>query len=109
MTTRNDIEKEKIRRLSAWTDGRKKGPVRIDIEPTNSCNLKCRFCWTMSAKRLSSCQYEKIITEERILEILHEAANLGVLEWQIAGGWEPIDVEIYDWDWWAQRFRRRVR
>jgi len=90
MATRNDIERERIRRLSAWIKGKKIGPVRIDIEPTNSCNLKCRFCWTMSGKRLSSCQYEKALSEKRILEVVHEAQKLGVLEWQIAGGWEPM-------------------
>jgi ribosomal protein S27AE len=36
-------------------------------------------------------------------------AHRVLVERLIAGGWEPTDVEIYDWDWWAQRFRRRVR
>lgn len=89
MVTRNDIEKEKIKRLSGWIKGQKIAPVRIDLELTNSCNLKCRFCWTASEKRLSSCQYEKTLTDKRILDIVHEAGKMGVFEWQIAGGWEP--------------------
>jgi hypothetical protein len=34
-------------------------------------------------------------------------AHRVLVERLIADGWEPIDVGIYDW--WAQRFRRRVR
>ncbi len=87
---RKDIHKIKLQRLSSWLKGEKVGPVKIDIEPTHTCNLKCKFCWTQSPQRLASCQYDKLLSNERILEIIDEAAELGVVEWQIAGGWEPI-------------------
>ena len=87
---RTDIHKIKLERLSNWIRGMSQPPVRIDIEPTNSCNLKCLFCWTRSQKRLSYCNYKEILSEKRIIEILHEAAKIGAVEWQIAGGWEPM-------------------
>lgn len=87
---RKQIEREKVRRLVKWIRGKRAAPVRIDLEPTSSCNLKCRFCWTRSAERFSSRQYENLLSEKRILEIVEEAVDMGVVEWQIAGGWEPL-------------------
>lgn len=86
---RKDIYKIKIQRLSKWLKGGQAGPVKIDIEPTHTCNLKCMFCWTQSKERLSSCQYDNLLSDKRILKIIDEAAELGAVEWQIAGGWEP--------------------
>lgn len=86
---RKQIRKIKIERLANWLEGERSGPVKIDIEPTNTCNLRCMFCWTQSEERLANCEYEKLLSEKRILDIIDEAAELGVVEWQIAGGWEP--------------------
>jgi len=84
------IKKETIRRIISWADGKPQPPIRIDLEPTFSCNLKCKFCWQRSKERLKQCDYSRPLSENRILEIIGEAAELGVLEWQIAGGWEPM-------------------
>ncbi|MFH1850427.1 MAG: radical SAM protein [archaeon] len=84
------IQKERIKRLARWAGGERAGPVKIDFEPTHSCNLKCKFCWQRSEDRLKITNYSRALTEERLLQIVHEAAALGVLEWQIAGGWEPM-------------------
>jgi MoaA/NifB/PqqE/SkfB family radical SAM enzyme len=73
-----------------WYKGKKAPPSHIDIEPTSSCNLKCRFCWTRSKERVRNCQYDRTLTNKRLLEIVHEAARLGAKEWEIAGGWEPM-------------------
>ncbi len=85
-----EIKKETIKRLVKWARGEPQPPIRIDLEPTLSCNLKCKFCWQRSEERLKQCNYSNPLTEKRILEIVDEAAELGVLEWQIAGGWEPM-------------------
>lgn len=85
-----EIKKETVKRLMKWMEGEPQPPVRIDLEPTLSCNLKCKFCWQRSEKRLRQCNYSNPLTEKRIIEIVDEAAELGVLEWQIAGGWEPM-------------------
>ena len=84
------IKKETLKRIAGWIEGNPQPPIRIDLEPTLSCNLKCKFCWQRSEERLNQCNYSNPLIEKRILEIVDEAAELGVLEWQIAGGWEPM-------------------
>jgi MoaA/NifB/PqqE/SkfB family radical SAM enzyme len=84
------FEKEAVERLASWYKGKKAPPLRIDVEPTSTCNLKCRFCWTRSEERVKNCQYQRTLTNKRLLEIVQEAAELGVKEWEIAGGWEPM-------------------
>ena len=78
-----------VRRLKRWIEGEEVGPVRIDIEPTASCNLKCKFCWQRDEKKLEWCDYDNLISKQRLKDIVREAAELGVREWQVAGGWEP--------------------
>jgi MoaA/NifB/PqqE/SkfB family radical SAM enzyme len=85
-----NFEKDAVERLKLWFKGRKASPLHIDIEPTSSCNLKCKFCWTRSKERVKSCQYKRKLTNKRLLEIVREAAELGAKEWEIAGGWEPM-------------------
>ena len=84
------FEKEAVKRLKKWYKGGKAPPLHIDIEPTHSCNLRCRFCWTRSKERVKNCQYQRTLTNKRLLEIVDEAAELGVKSWEIAGGWEPM-------------------
>jgi MoaA/NifB/PqqE/SkfB family radical SAM enzyme len=98
------IQREKIRRLARWAKGEPQPPVRIDLEPTLACNLKCKFCWQRSEDRLNQCNYSNPLTEKRILEIIDEAAALGVKEWQIAGGWEPMVKPEF-----AMKIMRRIK
>lgn len=86
---KEQIRRISVKRLKKWVKREKVGPVRIDIEPTASCNLKCKFCWQRDEKRLEWCDYDRTISKERLKEIVDEAAELGVREWQVAGGWEP--------------------
>ena len=87
---KSQIEREKIRRLAKWAKGIPQPPIRMDLEPTYGCNLKCKFCWQRDPYRIGITNYSTALTEQRLLEIVDEAAKLGVLEWQIAGGWEPF-------------------
>lgn len=84
------FQKEATQRLKMWFDGKRAPPMHIDIEPTSSCNLKCKFCWTRSKERVRNCQYQRTLTNKRLLEIVHEGSEIGVKEWEIAGGWEPM-------------------
>jgi len=84
------FEREALKRLKMWMKGKRAPPLRIDLEPTASCNLKCLFCWTRSKERVKNCRYEKHLTNKRLLEIVDEAAELDVKQWEIAGGWEPM-------------------
>jgi len=86
----NKIEQEKIRRLAIWASGCEAPPIRIDLEPTFGCNLKCKFCWQRDPYRIGLTNYSRALKEERLIKLVHEAGKMGVLEWQIAGGWEPM-------------------
>lgn len=86
----SEIHPEKLMRLYKWSRGIPSPPWKIDLEPTHQCNLRCVFCWTRDQERVGYAAYRKPLTDERLLSIVDEAAELGVKEWQIAGGWEPM-------------------
>ena len=85
-----EIWQKKVERLEQWARGNPAPPVRIDLEPTFGCNLECKFCWQRDPFRLEMTNYKNAISEERLYGIVHEAGRMGVLDWQIAGGWEPM-------------------
>jgi len=74
------------RRLENWARGKKEGPVRMELHPTDSCNLKCIFCW----KRKQKNPTKKELSEAKLLQIVREAAKIGVREWIVSGGGEPL-------------------
>ncbi len=78
---------EKIKRLLKWANGGKAGPVRIELHPTDKCNLNCRFCWQSTVENPD---YSKELSEDKILSIIDEAALMDVREWIISGGGEPF-------------------
>jgi len=82
-----DQIKIKAERVISWAKGRPVGPVRIEIHPTNRCNLKCRFCWQTNSKPED---YLEEISEEDLFRIVDEAAQMGVKEWIVSGGGEPF-------------------
>lgn len=84
------IEQERIKRLVKWARGEPQPPIRIDLEPTFGCNLKCKFCWQRDPYRKEQCNYSAALSDKRLIQLVEEAAELGVLEWQLAGGWEPM-------------------
>ena len=84
-----DIE-ERIRRLLEWSKGNPQGPISIHLDPTNRCNLRCRFCWQRSHERLGWLDMENELLEQKLLSIVKEAAELGVKDWLISGGGEPF-------------------
>lgn len=78
---------EKIRRLLEWAKGKKAPPYTLDINPTDKCNLKCLYCWQRA--------YEPIVTDYELpdstwIRIVKEALKLGVEEFEITGGGEPL-------------------
>lgn len=86
-------EIENYRRILEGLKGREQNPFKIDVELHRRCNLKCLSC-----SRRASLDYEKLneiskeieMPTQRWLEIVDEAAELGVKEWHIAGGGEPM-------------------
>ena len=78
---------EKVRRILKWRQGVKMGPVRIELHPTDVCNLKCRFCWQAT---VDVADRSKELSEQKLLSIVGEAASMDVREWIISGGGEPF-------------------
>jgi len=81
---------EKIRRIVEWSKGTPQGPISIHLDTTNRCNQKCRFCWQRSHKRSGLVNIKNELSEKKLLQIVREAAGLGVKEWLISGGGEPL-------------------
>jgi len=84
------IGDEIIKRIVEWSKETPKGPTSMHIDPTNRCNLGCRFCWQRSHERFGWLDRKSELTEEKLLKIVRDAANLGVKDWLISGGGEPF-------------------
>lgn len=79
---------EKAARIREWKSGNTPGPWRIFAFPTYRCNLKCGYC----AKALvpDPPELRREISDERLLALVDESAEMGVREWIIGGGGEPM-------------------
>lgn len=80
-------------RILRWRNGEQVGPWEMQVHPTNRCNLKCKICWERRAeKEIGMSIYDKAteVSDERYLQLVDEAAALGVREWTIVGGGEPM-------------------
>lgn len=58
-------------------------PRVLLIDPTSSCNLKCKGCWAADYKKGDNLSYEKLD------EIITESEKLGILDIFFSGG-EPL-------------------
>jgi len=79
---------EIINSLSSWRKNEKGYPTQVQIHPTNYCNLRCIFCPTRAL--VKELDREKELTREEWLRIIEEGNELGVKEWHICGGGEPL-------------------
>jgi len=75
---------EKIRRLLSWREDAPSPPYRIHFFPTERCNLHCFYCTSAN-----NGFYRRELPPERLLQLVDEAADLGVREWRISGTGEP--------------------
>ena len=73
-------------RIRRWDTEGPQGPVTLELYPTLKCNLDCLFCDT--TERHQPRQNELPLS--RHLEILDEAAELGVQRVFVLGGGEPL-------------------
>jgi len=78
--------KLRAKRVREWSKGNRQPPVRIELHPTDRCNLNCRFCW----REEIDFEPEQELDRSKLLEIVDEAAAMGVKEWIISGGGEPL-------------------
>lgn len=76
----------KFDRLQAWQNGETPGPWMISLYPTYRCNIKCKICWKRAFEEPLKANEE--LPDERMLELIDEAAAMGVKEWIFGGGGE---------------------
>ena len=77
------------RRLAKWARGKPQPPVLIDLEPFAKCNITCKFCWQRDDYRLKITDYSNPLSDKELLDLIDQAGDMGVCEWNLAGGWEP--------------------
>jgi len=75
----------KIERIKSWLNGNKAGPWKMQVQPTDRCNLKCRFCWRNSYSR-----QEEELSKKKWLNIIKESCDAGMKMITIVGGGEPL-------------------
>jgi len=78
---------EIIERIASWSKGKEEGPFKLQLNPTNNCNQKCRFCWL---RDFDNTDFKDEISSERYQQLIKEAKSIGVKEIQITGGGEPL-------------------
>lgn len=79
---------EKIKRIRGWFKGKQKGPVSLEINPTNLCNLSCKFCHGFQGGLTG--KKSKELSQSTCIRIIKEAPDLDVKEVHIAGDGEPL-------------------
>lgn len=84
------METERVNRMLEWARGNPQGPVSIHLDPTNRCNVRCVFCWMRSHERSGLLDITNELPDRRLLALVDEAAKLGVIDWLISGGGEPM-------------------
>jgi MoaA/NifB/PqqE/SkfB family radical SAM enzyme len=86
---------EKIKRLLNWAKGIPQPPSTIELIPTNRCNFNCRSCWRQGIPKEEMLnKYKEEMSDERLLRLIDEAYELGVLEFAFVGGGEPLSRPI---------------
>ena len=82
------MEKEIAKKIFHWSKGKRTGPFKLQLNPTNKCNLKCRFCWLRDFDS-GTLNFDEI-SHKKYMKIIEEADDLGVREIEITGGGEPM-------------------
>ncbi|MFH1849315.1 MAG: radical SAM protein [archaeon] len=75
-----------VNRLLKWANGGREAPQRVLVYPTNTCNLKCVFCY----QRLDPYDFSDIMPKSKWVALTEELCRMGVQTVQISGGGEPM-------------------
>lgn len=73
-------------RVARWGSDGVQGPLTLEVYPTLRCNLDCGFCDTTERHRPPVDE----LSTQRWLEIIDEAADMGVRRLFVLGGGEPL-------------------
>jgi MoaA/NifB/PqqE/SkfB family radical SAM enzyme len=79
---------KKLCNLLKWSVNKKTPPLQIQIHFTNFCNLDCVFCPTKALVKDLDRRNE--LSEDELIRLVKEGNKLGVEEWHICGGGEPL-------------------
>jgi len=81
----------KTQRLIKWAQGMPQPPVTIELVPTNRCNFNCPSCWRQDCtKEELEKKFSEELSDERLLKLIDEAAELKVRDIAFVGGGEPL-------------------
>ena len=87
MASEGTVQPDEIAaRIALWPTQGTQGPMTLELYPTLACNLSCRFCDTTERHQPPVNELSK----ERLLQLVDEAADLGVQRVFILGGGEPL-------------------
>lgn len=81
---------ERYERLRQWERGETPGPWELSVFPTNRCNLRCAICWQRFVEEHGKIDYSSELPDQRLIDLVDEAAELGVRYWRFIGGGEPM-------------------
>ncbi len=80
----------KVERLLRWYAGEPQPPYRAELHLTNRCNLKCLSCWHRGTdSEIINARFEPGVARR----LVEEASAMGVREWMVSGGGEPLFYE----------------
>jgi MoaA/NifB/PqqE/SkfB family radical SAM enzyme len=81
------FEDKIAKRVLEWKKGRKIGPFEVQFNPTNCCNLKCKFCWLRDFDE-GGLNLDELSTE-KYKEMIRDCKKMKVHTIEITGGGEP--------------------
>lgn len=86
-----------VETLVKWYGGEAPPPYGIELAPTLRCNLDCLFCWRYGKEEID---FLEELPLGKYLEIIDDAAAMGVSEFKVIGGGEasarPETIEILE-------------
>jgi len=88
--TRELFNLERSYRLIKYFQGKPQPPFKLVITPTDRCNLNCIFCPNYVGRQQNRYRRENELGKEEWLDVIRQAVELGVRQWCILGGGEPL-------------------
>lgn len=82
--------KELVARLNKWKKGKEAPPQIAQVHLTNKCNLSCGFCPTVASKEKNELNLDNELNKKEWKRIISEGNEIGIKEWHICGGGEPL-------------------
>lgn len=81
---------EKLERIHRWNIGQQSPPYKMIICPTNRCNLECPYCPNSHGRTVMKYRASDELTDEQWYNLVQEALDIGVKEFYVVGGGEPL-------------------